>query len=106
ALARVLFAESTALGVRVAEAERVVLARETRRVATPFGPIRVKIVRDATGRAEPSAEYDDCKRAARRAGAPLREVVRAAEAAARGEAQVAARRRGAARRPRTRRADA
>jgi hypothetical protein len=84
ALARVLFAESTALGVRVTEADRIVLAREVRRVATPFGPIRVKIAIDASGRAEPSAEYDDCKPAARRAGVPLREVVRAAEEAARG----------------------
>src|SRR5690606_23836962 len=47
ALARVLFAESTTLGVRVSEADRIVLAREERRVATPFGPIRVKLVRDA-----------------------------------------------------------
>ncbi|HEY8494674.1 MAG TPA: nickel pincer cofactor biosynthesis protein LarC [Myxococcota bacterium] len=83
ALARVLFAESTTLGVRVSEADRIVLAREERRVATPFGPIRVKLVRDAAGRVTPSAEYDDCKRAARRAGVPLREVVRAAEEAAR-----------------------
>jgi hypothetical protein len=83
ALARVLFAESTTLGVRVAEADRIVLAREERRVATPFGPIRVKVVRDAGGRPTASAEYEDCKRAARRAGVPLREVVRAAEEGAR-----------------------
>ena len=82
-LARVLFAESTTLGVRVAEAERIVLIREERRVATPFGPIRVKIVRDAAGRPTASAEYEDCKKAARRAGVPLREVVRVAEDAAR-----------------------
>jgi uncharacterized protein (TIGR00299 family) protein len=84
ALARVLFAESTTLGVRVSEADRIVLAREERRVATPFGPIRVKVVRDAAGRPTPSAEYEDCKKAARRAGVPLREVVRVAEEAARG----------------------
>ncbi|HTY17304.1 MAG TPA: nickel pincer cofactor biosynthesis protein LarC [Myxococcota bacterium] len=83
ALARVLFAESTTLGVRVSEADRVVLKREELRVATPFGAIRVKLVRDESGRATPSAEYEDCKRAARRAAVPLREVVRAAEEAAR-----------------------
>ena len=82
-LARVLFAESTTLGVRVAEMERVVLTREAHKVATAFGSIRVKIARDATGRGTPSAEYEDCKAAARRAGVPLREVVRAAEEAAR-----------------------
>jgi len=82
-LARVLFSESTTLGVRVAELERVVLTREERKVATPFGPIRVKIARDAAGLGTPSAEYEDCKAAAKRAGVPLREVVRAAEEAAR-----------------------
>jgi uncharacterized protein (TIGR00299 family) protein len=85
ALARVLFAESTALGVRSYEADRLVLAREERRVDTPFGRIRVKIARDDQGRATVSAEYDDCARAARQAGVPLREVVRAAEDAGWGE---------------------
>jgi uncharacterized protein (TIGR00299 family) protein len=84
-LARVLFAESTALGVRACELERVVLEREERRVATPYGRVAVKIAWDAGGRALVSAEYDDCKRAARRSGVPLRDVVRAAEEAARGD---------------------
>jgi uncharacterized protein (TIGR00299 family) protein len=83
ALARVLFADSTALGVRVSEQDRLVLPREQRKVKTAFGRIGVKLVRDGAGRLEVSAEYDDCKRAARRTGAPLREVVRAAEEAGR-----------------------
>lgn len=82
-LARLLFAESTAIGVRVVEAERVVLPRESRRVDTPFGRLRVKIAWDGQGGAQVSAEYDDCKRAARKHGAPLRDVVRAAEEAGR-----------------------
>jgi hypothetical protein len=102
-LARVLFAESTALGVRAVEADRIVLAREVRRVATPLGPIRVKIVHDAHGRPEPSPEYEDCKRAARRAGVPLREVVRVAQEAARAGAWARAERvRTARRRPASR----
>jgi uncharacterized protein (TIGR00299 family) protein len=84
-LARVLFAETTALGVRAIECDRLVLRRESRRVRTPFGSIRVKVVRSPDGALEASAEYDDCKRAARRAGVPLREVVRAAETTARQE---------------------
>jgi pyridinium-3,5-bisthiocarboxylic acid mononucleotide nickel chelatase len=82
-LARVLFAESTAIGVRSSECERLLLERETRRVATRFGRIGVKLVRAGDGRTRVSAEYDDCKRAARKAGVPLAEVVRAAEDAAR-----------------------
>ena len=83
ALARILFEDSTAIGVRATESERIVLAREARRVATPFGRIRIKLIWDDAGHAVASAEYDDCKRAARRAGVPLRDVVRAAEEAGR-----------------------
>jgi hypothetical protein len=83
ALAGILFAESTAIGVRVTESDRIVLDREERRVQTPFGRIRVKRVWDLEGRLLVSAEYDDCKRAAGKAGAPLREVVRVAEEAGR-----------------------
>jgi uncharacterized protein (TIGR00299 family) protein len=81
-LARLLFAESTAIGVRAVESDRLVLPREIRRVDTPYGRIAVKLVWDDEGRVTASPEYDDCKRAARRHHAPLRDVVRAAEAAA------------------------
>jgi uncharacterized protein (TIGR00299 family) protein len=83
ALARVLFAESTAIGVRATESDRLVLERDQRRVATPFGRVGVKRVWDGDGRVQVTAEYDDCKRAAKRAGVPLRDVVRAAEDAGR-----------------------
>jgi len=75
ALARIVFAESTAIGLRIAELDRLVLERSSVRLATPFGAIRVKRVRGADGRFEVSPEYDDCKRAARRSGVALREVV-------------------------------
>jgi hypothetical protein len=83
AVAHRLFAESPALGVRVLECDRLVLPREVRRVVTPFGAIAVKLVQGAGARLDVSAEYDDCKRAALRTGAPLRDVVRAAEESAR-----------------------
>ncbi len=82
-LARTLFAESTAIGVRAIESDRIVLRRERREVATPWGHIAVKLVWDAEGCAQISAEYDACKRAARAHGVPLREVVRVAEEAGR-----------------------
>ena len=83
ALARVLFAESTAIGVRATESDRMLLGRDRRRVATAFGRVGVKRVWDGDGPAHVTAEYDDCKRAAKRAGVPLRDVVRAAENAGR-----------------------
>jgi len=83
ALAGILFAESTAIGVRSSECDRLVLEREQRRVQTEYGRIAVKLIRGEDGRATVTAEYDDCKRAAKKSGAPLRDVVRAAEAAGR-----------------------
>ncbi|NQZ98592.1 MAG: LarC family nickel insertion protein, partial [Myxococcales bacterium] len=82
-LARVLFAESTAIGVRITESDRLVLERVQARVDTPFGRIGVKQIFDPDGGVTVTAEYDDCKKAARKMGVPLREVVRAAEEAGR-----------------------
>ena len=84
-LAHLLLAESTAIGVRSTEWDRLALRREQRRVTTPFGRIGIKLAYGTDGSPEVSAEYDDCKRAARRAGVPLREVVRIAEQVAREE---------------------
>jgi len=82
-LAHLLLAESSAIGVRTSEWERLVLERGSRRVETAHGRITVKIVRRPDGSLGFSAEYEDCKRAAQTTGAPLRDVVRAAEEEAR-----------------------
>jgi uncharacterized protein (DUF111 family) len=78
-LARRVLLESSALGVRTQEWPRLVLERRVTRVDTRFGKIRVKLATDPEGRTTAAAEHDDCARAARRAGVPLREVYREAE---------------------------
>jgi uncharacterized protein (DUF111 family) len=83
ALARLLLRETTTLGVRAADWDRLALPRESRRIATPFGPISVKIARRPGGQLDVSAEVDECRLAAVRTGTPLREVVRVVEEAAR-----------------------
>ncbi len=82
-LAAILFRESTTIGVRTIEWERIVLERKSGKVSTDYGRIGVKYVSGIDGDISVSAEYDDCKRAARKHDAPLRDVVRAAEKAAR-----------------------
>ena len=82
-LARALLTETTTLGVRVSECDRIVLDREQVRVSTPWGRVRVKVARGDAGRVDVSAEYDDAKRVASKARVPLRDVVRSAEEAAR-----------------------
>jgi uncharacterized protein (DUF111 family) len=81
-LSGLLLAESTTLGVRTVEWDRIVLPRHSEKVATSFGRIGVKFVRKSDGRISVSAEYDDCKRAAGKHKVSLREVIRAAEQAA------------------------
>jgi uncharacterized protein (TIGR00299 family) protein len=82
-LARIVFAESTAIGVRVAEWDRLLLERESVRIETDLGRARVKVIHGPEGEMEFSPEYDDCKRIARESGLPLREVVRRVSAQAR-----------------------
>ncbi len=80
-LAQILFAESTALGVRYLEMDRLLLQREVVALTTPYGKIRVKKIMTQNG-VECSAEYEDCKRAARAFKLPLRQLVREVESMA------------------------
>jgi pyridinium-3,5-bisthiocarboxylic acid mononucleotide nickel chelatase len=70
-LASILFAETSTLGLRIVQAERRVLARNTAEVETSYGKIRVKYT-DAGAFAP---EYDDCRRAAAAKGVALRTVI-------------------------------
>ncbi len=78
----ILFAETSTLGVRQQLVTRYCLDRTIRRVETPYGPVRVKAARWGDGQVKAAPEYDDCRRLAEASGVPLREVYRAAEAAA------------------------
>ncbi len=78
ALEEVLFAETTTLGVRRQEWARTVLEREQVTVATRFGPIPVKLGRREGRLYNVQPEFDDCERAARQAGVPVKEVLAAA----------------------------
>jgi uncharacterized protein (TIGR00299 family) protein len=76
-LAEILFTETTTLGIRRQEIERICLPREVRAVDTPFGPIGVKVAKWG-GREKAAPEYEDCRRAAEAHNVPLREVYLAA----------------------------
>jgi uncharacterized protein (DUF111 family) len=70
----IVFKETTTLGVRIQEVERVELPREIREVETSYGPVRVKLATLPGGEQRAVPEYEDCKRAARERGAPIRKV--------------------------------
>ena len=81
-LTKLLFDETTTLGVRSYEVVRRALAREFVKVETEFGTISVKVAHAKDGRVSNVApEFEDCRAAALDAGVPLHVVKRAARAA-------------------------
>jgi uncharacterized protein (TIGR00299 family) protein len=83
-LSGIILSETSAIGVRFHTVRRLVLPRETREVATPYGMVRLKIAVSPDGRQNVAPEYDDCKRIAREKNVPIKLVYQAAIAAARG----------------------
>ena len=77
-LQQLLFQETTTLGIRVREENRVVLARETTAVQTEFGVIQVKtgVWQGEEWNAAP--EFEDCRRAAAAFQVPLKTVMQEA----------------------------
>lgn len=77
-LLKIIFTETSTLGVRLQKVERRKLRRETRTVTTKYGEVRVKLswlegrVRDI------SPEFEDCRKLATEQNVPLREICREA----------------------------
>lgn len=78
ALAAVMLAETTSIGIRSWNARRMTLPRRVTTFTTALGPVRVKIVESPAGkRARP--EYEDVRGIAQREGKPLGEVMERVE---------------------------
>jgi uncharacterized protein (TIGR00299 family) protein len=84
AVTRVLFSETTTLGVRRRAVQRDVLAREIRTVETRYGSVRVKVASLDGVELGAQPEHDDCLARAKERGVALREVIAAALAVYRG----------------------
>jgi len=80
-LVRLMFAETTTIGVRHRSAGRTTLDRETVEVQTVYGTIRIKVCSLDGERMNFAPEYEDCRRVAAETGVPLKEVLAAAHAA-------------------------
>jgi len=78
-LMRILFRESTTLGIRYRTEKRQVAEREIVVVPTSYGDIRVKVGKTEEGKQNQFApEYEDCKAAARQYNIPIKEIYKAA----------------------------
>lgn len=73
-LLKVLFQETTTLGIRVFTGVRYYLAREIQEKDTKWGMVRYKQVMNLDG-TEWRPEYDDCKLLAARHGMSVREMM-------------------------------
>ncbi len=82
-MSSIIFAETTTLGIRQQSMERLCLRRETIKVETPFGRVRIKVAKLGEKTTNLAPEYEDCRRLAIETKTPLKEVYAAAEAAAR-----------------------
>jgi hypothetical protein len=71
ALAQIVFAETSTLGLRIYSAERRVKARHTVEVETPHGKVRIKIAENGSY----APEYEDCRKLARETGVPLKQIL-------------------------------
>ena len=80
-LSELILKETTTIGLRSYPASRRVLPRHETTVETPYGAIRIKVVRHGDSRRY-TPEYEDCRQAARRSGIPLADVYAAVHEAA------------------------
>lgn len=72
-LARIMFAETSTLGLRIYPAERRVEERRIVEVETPYGKVRMKVSEEGA-----APEYEDCRKLALATGVPLKQIYAAA----------------------------
>lgn len=77
-LAKLIFAETTTLGIRRREERRHTLARRWESVQTSWGPVRIKIASMNGTIANYAPEYEDCRALAEANHVPLKAVLQEA----------------------------
>jgi pyridinium-3,5-bisthiocarboxylic acid mononucleotide nickel chelatase len=79
ALAQVLLSESSTLGVRISQVQRLKAQRTIEHIETPIGPMPVKVKRLGARIISAAPEYEACQRLARKHNLPLSEVYQIAQ---------------------------
>jgi pyridinium-3,5-bisthiocarboxylic acid mononucleotide nickel chelatase len=77
-LAKLVFTETTTLGVRRREEQRQTLARRWESVSTAWGPVRIKIASMNGTVSNYAPEYEDCRALAEKHKVPLKAVLQEA----------------------------
>jgi hypothetical protein len=81
-LLRIIFTESTSIGVRTHEVTKRMLQREIAVVETSYGAVHVKLARLGAQIVNVKPEYEDCRELARMLNLPLKDIIAAARHAA------------------------
>ena len=81
ALAQLVFEQTTTIGLRIYEARRKVLERESVEVETPYGIVHVKVAKREGKVVNAAPEFEDCQKLATEKNVPLKQVILAAQAA-------------------------
>jgi pyridinium-3,5-bisthiocarboxylic acid mononucleotide nickel chelatase len=74
ALSELLLSESSTLGVRISQVQRIKAQRVFERIETPFGPISMKVKRLGKRTISATPEYEDCQRISLEKNIPLEDV--------------------------------
>jgi len=74
-LTKIIFSETTTLGVRRRDEQRQVLARHWQEVETSWGPVRIKIASMNGSISNYAPEYEDCRALAEANHVPLKQVM-------------------------------
>ena len=77
-LAKLVFGETTTLGIRMREERRQTLMRRTVAVQTPWGEVRMKVANLNGSITNYAPEYEDCRRIADQHRVPLKQVMQEA----------------------------
>lgn len=73
-LAAIVFRETTSIGLRYQEMDRLCLDRTVVDVETPLGRVRFKVARLGGDAVNAAPEFEDCARLAKEHGVPVKEV--------------------------------
>jgi uncharacterized protein (TIGR00299 family) protein len=71
-LARIIFAETSTIGLRYYPIGRMILKRDAKKIKTRYGEVAVKIIEEPDGRKRAVPEYDDLKRIAATKKLPIK----------------------------------
>ena len=82
-LLRVIFRETTTIGVRHTAVQRYALTRESATIEVAGHPVRIKVVFYGGQPLKAKPEHEDCVEAARATGRPVRDIVNLARRIAR-----------------------